>query len=199
MKKLIAMGTLPVLFLYMLVSCDVECELQQFAVYHGEIPDSIINLVPYENGEVVNFLNADGKILTYHVVRESKQLTEQIVEECYVSSTTYAVDETNLVSDSANCPIEFAITNRVEFDFYAVKIKNTDFTIPATEYYYQLAHVVDSMTINNVVYYNVLKETPFYFESQNADSLNADTLFYNYEFGILEIDFENGERFQRVP
>ena len=199
MKKLIAMCILLGLFLSMLESCDVGCKLQQFAVYHGEIPDSVINLVPYENGEVVNFLNAEGKILTYYVVRESKQLTEQIVEECYVSSTTYAVDETNLASDSANFPIEFAITNRVEFEFYAVKINNADFTIPATEYYYQLADVVDSMTINNVVYYDVLKETPFYFESQNADSLNADTLFYNYEFGILEIDFEDGQRFQRVP
>lgn len=199
MKKLIALATLSILLLFLLTGCDVDCKTQQISIFKGEIPDTILNCVPYKNGDVVKFINSEGTLLSYHVVREEKQITDQILEECYVYTTVYQEDESNLLSDSATYPINLWITNKVDYDFYDVRIINEAFTIPATDFFYQQAEVIDSMTINNVLYYNIIIETPNYIESQNPDSLVAETLFYNYEFGILRIDFTDGDELQRVP
>ena len=48
------------------------------------------------------------------------------------------------------------------------------------------------------LYYDVFVEEHGYLSPYYNDSIHVDTIFYNYEFGILQLSFSDGDTYNRI-
>lgn len=198
MTNLYKISAFLMLIQIILVGCDFHCKEVLFDTYQDKIPDSVLNYLPYKNGDVVDFINSDDIIISYQVTRETKIGIEYLNDECSVERMHYEQNQTDLNSVDSKFDIRLIVSNYIPINTYLLEISHHNFRIPVSENSQEYADVVDSMLINNVLYYNVfIREReaiiPYY-----IDSVQADTIFYNYEFGILEIDFTDGETYRRI-
>jgi len=198
MTKLYKITIFLILIQLILVGCDFHCKEVSFDTYKDKIPDSIINCLPYKNGDVVNFINSDDIILLYQVKRETNIGIEYWNDECSVERMHYELNQTDLKSVDSKFDMKLVVSNYNPINTYLLEISHNDFRIPVSENSQEYADIVDSMLINNVLYYNVFIRKSEAISPYYIDSIQADIVFYNYEFGILEIDFTDGETYQRI-
>ena len=82
---------------------------------------------------------------------------------------------------------------------YPINTPNDDlFYIPTADFQLDYFEKVDSLIIDSVTYKDVFKLNSDYGSYYDKDSIYADSLYYNYEYGILKILMSNGESYEIV-
>lgn len=186
MKKLILIAFSTVL-LYGCPPCD------PVVVDFGPLPESALALVPYVNGQTYRFRHSEGLVINYTALRETRP-------EIHASRTCdfehrFEMNSTKLTPDYPVYTFMLEVSNpdssHIDFDIW---FRNSSFTIPSgSEFSHPLTYF-DSVLIDDRYYYEVfrLRNQGYHFYT---DTLATDSIYYNYEYGILQINMTNGERF----
>jgi len=172
-------------------ACPPKCEPQLIMI--SPIPDSILNIVPYANEDVMSLKHSGGAIINFSCVR----LKRNGFMECFRSCCTtieYEIDETLLKPDYPLPDISITLSRKGEeyvdmylgfsgswFSFWLYD--NDVFTLPDFE--------MDGTVYHNVWALKAQKNDSY----TNKNELFADSLYYSNEFGILKIKMSNGETF----
>ncbi len=176
-----------------LASC--RCD-DPILIDNGPIPDSILARVPYQDGQVYQFRHSAGKVISFAAHRASHE--EYIdCERCCKYLYKYQGNTTVLVPDYPVFDLTFRISNpdSLRYDFY-VWMGNSAFYPPVIPGDSVSAVRYDSLLIHDRWHRDVFRipnANDYWF---NRDSIYADTLYYNFESGILKIVMSNGEYFQ---
>lgn len=188
MKKI----TYLILSLLLLYGCFPS---EPTVVDRGALPDSALKYVPYKNGETYRFVHSNGQEINFKATREKHK--EQTSCDCFCEYIyEYEVDNTILVPDYPIFSFNFRIDNLDEAsnNCYGT-IGKSGLYIPTTEndFYYN-CEKADSIKINSKYYYQVFK---FKQNLNNyADNeVYIDSVYYNYEKGILKILLSNNENY----
>ena len=180
MKKLISIGLLIVFS----VSCTDYCPKwkkgEPVYIDMGTIPDSVKAYVPYADGQVIKFRHNKGKLIEFTVHRStSKEQTD--CEWCCekVEYTKYETDLTKLIPNYPLFELSFSINNLYNNPQHI----NMSPLAPIL-----LDEEVDTVSINNKIYTDVLK-----IGDQNNYSNNIDSIYFSKTNGVLKIISSNGE------
>jgi len=162
----------------------------------GPIPDSILALVPYQDGQVYQFRHSAGKVITYAAHRA---LHEEYFdcERCCKFLYKYQVNQTALVPDypvfTLNVQLSNPDSSRLEFSAW---MGQRGFNLSMNQDDGNPVDRIDSAWIGEQWHKDVLRIRNSNYFGFSRDSIYADTLYYNYQSGILKIVMSNGEYFQ---
>jgi len=179
--------------LSLLNSCRPPCN--PIPVENGPIPDKALACVPYKDGETYKLIHTEGLVIEFASTRKTTQQWSECTE-CCKYEYHYETNHTLLIPDYPIFNIEFYISN---MDTSYIQCYGTagkyGFGIPTQpEQQYPYYKQIDSMFINSEYYYDI-----FGFKTDNGysyqDSIRVDSIFYNYEFGIVKILMSNGETY----
>jgi hypothetical protein len=166
-------------------------------INNGPLPETALLLVPYQAGETYRFKHSNGLVINFETSRETR---DEWDFERPCTEVRYQLNSTRLTPDYPIFNLSFSISNSnaPHIDCYA-SFGNSWFYIPSDEPQTGVFEMVDSLIISNTTFYNVFMlanyNTP-YFGNQG---IYSDTLFYNYDFGILKIVMSNNESYEIVP
>lgn len=162
---------------------------------NGPLNDEAKLLVPYKDQGIYSFKYNDTLIINFDAYRGLEQGIDQCAECCY--GVKYEIDKTVLTSDYPLFKISFEVDNLDTSDihFYA-KVGPDYFYIPTPEWPPQYVEKSDSMMVNSFWYINVYKLKSS--ASPNSNYVYADTMFYNYDYGILKIKMSDGKDFTYI-
>lgn len=175
----------------LLDSCIDNCPSRLIEV--DNIPDSVLNLIPYQNNEIVTLKHQNGKIINF--------LTERNINEIYLQDNdceccdSYKFQELNvrLIPDFPLFEINFKISYMnpeiYQENFY-FNIGNTYFNT-----YYQEPEIIDTLEINSIKYSDVMI-LPNNYGNYSENEIYIDTVLYNYENGIIKILMSNEEFYE---
>jgi hypothetical protein len=186
---------LPVLLLLFLGACW-PCD-PPAVIDLGKIPDSIMQLNPYEDGKIYRFRHSGGLVIEYAASRQSHE--EWIrCERCCTYEYKFEVNSTILTPDYpvSGFRIELANTDST-FCSMGASAGYYYFHLPSNDYQRQYVERVDSVMIDDKVYRNVFKVKSDYGSYYDRDILFADSLYYSYSDGIIRLIMSNGETFTR--
>ncbi|MFA9389217.1 MAG: hypothetical protein ACERKD_05395 [Prolixibacteraceae bacterium] len=188
--KLIIVFTLILIF----YGCPTPCGEMQINTV-SPIADSILNYIPYHNGDEVILEHSAGTKIIFNAERESK--TEISYCDRCCDSWEYHFDRTVLTPNYPIHPIVFELVKYEEnYSDFNVTVGISTFRFPT---YDLSALVVDSILINNKMYFSVftLKAAPNENYYGEEFAFFADSLYYNSEFGILKLTMSNNEYYLR--
>lgn len=179
----------------MLSSC-LPCDT--ITVENGALPDSALSFVPYQNGETYKLKHSNGLIINFETTRSTRDEWSHCTECCNYEYH-FEINTTRLIPDYPIFDCNFDISNRdtTYFDCYA-SIGKYGFYIPTSDFQLDYFEKVDSLTLDSVSYYNVFKLKSDYGSYYDQDSIYADSLYYNFQHGILKILMSNGEYYEIV-
>jgi hypothetical protein len=179
-----------VLFLSGCWPCDT------IMVENGPLPDSALGYVPYKNGGTYSFRHSNGLVINYNTTRETLEAWSGC-SECCKYEYHYEVNSTRLVPDYPVFTLQFQIDNQDTLNFHChASIGKYGFYVPTNnEFGIGNFEKFDSVKVDSEYYYQVFKlksnHDNYYFQ----DSIYVDSMYYNYENGIIKILLSNGENY----
>jgi hypothetical protein len=160
----------------------------------GPLPASALAFVPYLEGQTYRLKHSGGLVISYTASRETRQEMPDYGRSCdHVYK--YEVNSTKLTPDYPVYTFMFEISNpdtsRISCNLYFV---HNHFTIAGGYEDLNPDTYADSMLIGDQYFYQVYKirNSGFFYD---REPIYADSLYYNYEYGILQIKMSNGESF----
>lgn len=180
------------LLMYSCWPCDT------ITVENGPLPDSALNIVPYQHAETYRFKHSNGWVINFETYRETRD-ERTFCTECCSYEYHFEVNSTRLTPDYPIFDFHFEISNidTTYIDCYA-SIGKYGFYIPTSKNQLGYYQKVDSIIIDSLTYYEVFKLKSDYGSYYGNDSIYADSLFYNYKWGVLKILMSNGEYYEIV-
>lgn len=166
----------------------------------GPLPEEILTKVPYQNGRVYNFDHSGGLSVGFSTVRASEKY-QSYPDLCFCSNQTvnFYVSEVNTTVLEPDYPIfdiRLELTNHIDSSYsFSVMVGSAYFTIPlqTADTAYWPVTIADSVQIGNKYYKEVFKLKNFDDYWYGNDSIRVDSLFYNFDQGILLIKMTNQE------
>ena len=180
-----------------LLGCELPCAEISRVSDLGPLPEEVLGIMPYEDGETVSFLYAGDTTVHMEVAREMTKQYEYYQDECSKITTVYRIDMTEMATADSAFAILAWVTNLAVPDWYQVVVNDSYFHIPVSPHAYEEADILDSLTVNGVVYYNVCRSPRVGIEPEDSTAPVADSLFFNTGYGFLEIVMADGSRYQR--
>ncbi len=162
-------------------------------VDYGTLEDSTITYVPYKDFHITEFLDTNGVKVQF--ITERKKTNEYEHPKTCCMNGCCPSKEFRWMEDNTSFKM---INDTAKSTFLHVSLSNrfdeNKLTIYDNKIHYSLS--IDSLktkkkftiSINNKTYTNVIKLYNYY---TNGES--TDTLFYNKEFGILNIYYKTGK------
>jgi len=191
--------TLFFVFLSFFTQCYNTCEEgEDIATDNGILTDADLAKVPYQSNDTVKLKHSAGYTINYNVTRKSYDDYISFDESC--AGMIVKSNSVNLEPDYPVFPIYINISNSdgintnyqiVVGRYYFYIPQNIDNTVNSE--YYKFA---DSVTINNKVYYNVVKTKSFNGTYDSSDLIYCDSLYYNFDAGIIKITMSNNEYYE---
>lgn len=159
----------------------------------GALPDSALSFSPYQDGSKLKLKHSAGKVVTYSIFRETTEEYFSPTESCV--ETIYELNTTRLIPDYPVFDLRIDISNLDTIQYYCnAYIGYDSFEIPTFDNdYYEKA---DSISIDSTVYYDVYLLSSIGINHNSPGSIYADSLYYNFENGILKIIMSNEEFYQ---
>lgn len=181
---------IPMLLLLLTVlSCSRGKEIDRFYISEEMKSD-----IPFQGRETISFFGNDGDIVTFVGGYRISQEIEQT--EC-ISCYDYAVFEEELINfnnglDEIRYTIQADIYSRLTIRFsIGGHVFNSGFYSPLSPYdLVDSESFIDSLIINNSIYYNVYKDTMHTQESTTSNQYPVYS-YYTKEYGIIKIDFSD--------
>ena len=163
----------------------------------GDVPDDGLAFVPYQPGNTINLEHSEGLTITYSIQRESRE-EQTWCEWCCESVYRYEELTTKLTPNYPTPGIEITMNNSDStFIQCSVYTDGGYFMIPTHEEIHSYDQKVDSIQIGLETYFDVfLLGTDSWNKSEGE--IYTDSLYYNYEFGIIKLIKSNGEYYQLV-
>jgi hypothetical protein len=178
-----------------LTQCPQPCEDEQI-IDNGVLTEEALLKVPYQNGEIVKLKHSAGHIINFKVTRESEDRFMNNEHEC-----GGMIEKCNLTILNPDYPIFTVTFNMSNYDgvstLYYLNIGYYSFILPEVIESSEYLNVADSLIINNKTYYNVLKSKSSYGSTYyDTNLIYADSLYYNYDSGIIKIIMSNHEFYE---
>jgi hypothetical protein len=172
-------------------SCN-ECN--SVIINIGNIPDSVLNLIPYKKDDTVKYSNTEGNEILFLVKTEINEVEIDNVNCKCCNTIKYNLNSTILHSEKTNFNIQFYIAY---YDSYLFRnsliIKDNEYILPTsgtmTNY-----DIFDTIYIDSVLYTNIYKITPYEGFSP-YDEFYPDTIYYNFENGLIKFDNDSNESY----
>ena len=178
-------------FSFLFFACPPKCNNQLIVI--SPIPDSILNLVPYGDGQKVCLRHSEGTQIEFNCSRSThtefvdfERGCGNVIEfevNCTILTPEYPLPEINITiqkidEEYIDMNLWFAGGN-FNFIFYESKVDSL------IEY-----------AIGDHNYSNVWAMKSDYYNSYlNQPELLVDSLYFNADFGILRIKMNNGEAY----
>lgn len=169
-----------------------DCENE--VIDWGSIPDSIKTLIPYQDGEIYSLKYSDSLMINFEVERWSEEDWAYGRGSWCPTDIRFEKEIVRLEPDYPLYDIEISLSNIDSSHYsYIINLRSQDFYIPVNPLDLDYAEKIDSMIIDSVTYKDIfVTYSSAYINNQWAE---YDTLFYNYDSGILKLSFSNGERY----
>lgn len=176
-----------VIFLY---ACPLS---EREIIDYGQLPDSLLNLVPYRDGETYNFTDPSGEVIQFQAFRELVQIKEPRCPECFFGpDILFEQDFTMLKTESDAFNVTFTINNEDStYINFQSNIGKNIFPIPLSREAIYDEFVLDSLYIDSIIYRDILK-IPTRLSDLYKDPINPDSMYYNFENGIIKIIMSDG-------
>ncbi|MEA3451372.1 MAG: hypothetical protein U9Q83_05655 [Bacteroidota bacterium] len=183
------------IFFIVLISGCSQCNLtNQIIIENGKLPDSALLYIPYQDGEIYKFKHSNGLVVNFSTYRKTTDEITGCVEYCKYE-THYQKNSTNLYPDYPIFDINLEINNLdTNYIFCSAFIAKSSFIIPTGNNNFENVKKMDSVLIDTVYYKDVFKIKANYY-SYIDESISVDSMYYNYEFGILKIIITNDETY----
>ena len=197
-------GLIGVLFMFPLLftACPVaECE--EVIVEKHLLPDSILALLPFREGDVLTYIHSGGKSIKYSVGIDS---TIEIQSD-FMHGKCYEFHyQRFVVSLTPNYPVlhmHLAITNFYEHIFAIVSAQSYRASVSLSGEQNPDVSFLRSIELNGITYRNVFRArmlAPSMFIPQPPPgTIHPNWVYFNVENGILRIVMSNNETFTLVP
>ncbi len=174
--------------LVMLYGCPL-C-INKVITENGPLVEEYKLSIPYQDGKIYKLKYSDSLVINFTAQRILEDLMVNNCAEC-CGETQFQIDKTILTADYPLFDIQFELNNRdtTNIECYT-KIGNTYFYIPVTEAQITRTDKIDSLIIDSISYKNVYVLYSNYSTNSNKP---LDSLFYNYDFGIVKLILSNDE------
>jgi hypothetical protein len=162
---------------------------------NGRIPDSILSCVPYQQGQTLKFRHSGGLVIGFSSTRQSRDEWLRC-DWCCDYEYKFEVNTTTLTPDYPIFSLGFDLSNPDSkgFDFGA-RVGYYWFQIPSNSYQAAYCGYADSLMIGEKKYYKVFKIKSNYGSSYDRDTIFADSMYYSYKQGLIQIMMSNGEKY----
>jgi len=177
-----------------LTGCPPPCS-SYVKVNYGEIPDSILNLIPYSDGERVSFQHSNGLVVNYSISRTEEESVE--IEEWSCYEVNHKVIKAFLTPDYPIFQISLYITkfDSTYYD-YSIGVGSSSVNIPVNTTPWSVDNLFDSVEVNDVLYTNVFKLKAYSYWDESENQIYLDSIYFNFETGILQLIMSNNETYR---
>jgi len=185
-----------VFLMFLLYGCR-PCD-EPVIIDYGKIPDSVLQWIPYQNGQVYRFRHSAGKVINFTADRQSRQELMDCGnhERCCDYLYKYEVNTTVLIPDYPVFKFEISMANMGgEIQSMGAFAGQNSFILPGRWTPFGQYDFADSVLINERYYYHVLKLKSDNYSDFYHYSIFADSMLFNFERGILQIKMSNGEKY----
>jgi hypothetical protein len=186
-------------FLFLLTACPI-CREETVEKDLGELPENILDLVPYQDEETYHLIHSAGQVINYSSTRETTDY-QYFCEHC--CKYTYITDR-NTATMTPDYPIftiktEIGCTGedklgQISYYIYLELVDLAYSYIPTSLDTFHEDILVDSLVQDGVIYQNVYKLKLNNYNT--SGDITADSLYYNYEKGIIKIKMTNDETYK---
>ncbi|MBE0662642.1 MAG: hypothetical protein IH597_09255 [Bacteroidales bacterium] len=182
-----------VLLLYGCVPCDDPIVLD-----NGPLPDSILAMVPYADGNVYSLQHSNGQIINF----ASTRFSETEVEDCHYCcdhTISYEINSTKLTPDYPVFSIDFWLSNADTIQYgFSCNVGKYFLNIPVHKHQYSVfLDYADSIQIGSTYYYDVFRIKPYNHNLYN-EPIKVDSVYYNRTEGIIFIKMSNEEYYSII-
>lgn len=162
----------------------------------GDIPSEIKECVPYQDGDTVKFVDTEGNVHLFKVIRAFEYHETSIDFDCHINYIKYQTDSLQLKSDTYNRVIVFEGSNYHPsglniINSYSMDLKTRYFIVPISDKAKNSVDQLDSLLVNGEIYMDVFVINPTIYIDRYQDSIHAETIYYNYKYGMLKIAFSD--------
>lgn len=185
-------AVLVILLLYGCPPCD------PIMLDNGPLPDSILTLVPYQDGETYRLKHSNGQVISF----TARRYTEKELMDCHYCCDFTINYENNITQLTPDYPV-FAISlmlsnaDTIRYDF-SCNIGKYFLNVPVKpDPYAVYVDFADSLLVGDNYYYDVFKIKPYNHSLWN-EPIKVDSVFYNNENGILLIKMTNEEYYSII-
>lgn len=171
-------------------ACPTPCDTIN-TIEISPISDTILSSIPYKTGDEIVFIHSGGAKIIFTIVRENTTELNYCDHCCDIWE--YKMDKTVLSPNYSINPIEITLTKSDEeyIDFW-MSFGRSNFHIVSYNFN---TDFIDSLLVNSELYFDVLclkaEENQYYID--DGFSLFADSVYYNYKYGIIKIVMSNNE------
>lgn len=163
----------------------------------GDIPKSIRQLVPYEDGAVYRFRHSQGAVIEFNAVREARKTQTNCIEFCD-KIYEYEEDITLLQPDYLLFSPVLRITSRDTVSYTCeIDLAGGFCIVPTSLKWRDQVGFSDSLVLGETTHYDVFCLESYHYGGFYEDSIRIDSLYYNYKSGILKILMTDGAYFER--
>ena len=182
-----------------LSACDRCCDDYENYDTYWYIEDSMLQKIPYQDGDLHHFRTAGGATLPYRVERTMEETIEEWDDHCGIEYNHYQVDITRLLPEDSGMEIKIVFDgSSSRFTPFVVEIGRNYFHIKKKTGTLVSSFVYDSLLVDGTQYFDVFHPTPVFPDTASAEYVPIDSVHYNYAYGILAVYFTDGERYVRV-
>ena len=186
------------IFLSVLPYCR-HCEPEIFDM--GMIPGSVLDAIPYQEGDTLKLKHSHGKVINFHVRRSLEKLEENYCFDC-CDTYLFEEDRTVLTPDHPIFDCKITINNLDTVIYFArISVGRSYYEVPMNNDTLDFYPVTDSVKIGNQFYYRVYglaDQFSYIVQNDLEEMVRIDSLYFNFTDGILKITMTNEEYYQ-VP
>jgi len=189
-KKILYFVSLP--FIFLLQACPFVCNTETKTL--PPLSDSVLASVPYSRNEKVLFKHSSGHVITFNCSRE-KKLETWSCEEC-CDKTEYETDLTEMQPDYPISAITLYIVGGEDDEAnLQIRFASESFELPLS---HKAVIPADSLQFGGRMFYKVYQLAAYNYNYGYGvnHELYTDSLYYNFENGIIKITMTNGEYFE---
>lgn len=177
------------------VECLFENKKNQ-RIDMGDIPSEIKECVPYQDGDTVKFIDSQGNVHLFNVIRAFEYHETSKDFNCHINYIKYQTDSLQLKSDTYNRVIIFEGSNYHPSGLniihsYSMDFKTRYFIVPISDKAKNSVDQLDSLIVNGEIYTDVFVINPTTYINRYQDSIHAEAIYYNYKYGMLKIAFSD--------
>ena len=172
-----------VLILVLLSSCCKEgVEVNRYLLTEIEK-----ECIPYQNNETIRFIHSNGYQFDFTVSNRHTRMERTEAHHCGENYSTYESLKVGLFSNTPELYVDLEMVSNAHNPFMTISINSYHFYLNISS-----APDFDTLTINEKLYNNI-----YLGEFFNADSLTIlpKEILYNKEYGIIQIEMTNEEKF----
>jgi len=159
----------------------------------GSLADSVLLMVPYQNGEVCQLRHSNGHLINFTVERATINSSSSFDPDLVGYSDTakiYKFQE-NITTLTPDYPI-FNIRFQISYISNSLNIGNEYFGLLSNDSCYNADNYSDSLIVGTKLFYKVMKLKTDY---PSSEFPLVDSLYYNKSIGIIKIKLSNGESY----